>query len=94
MSPRIPRPPLPRAAEANIALIFIAWTLVAVKIIGVGFMGFSLLASGLFEFGYTILGIILIRSANRTNKINGWIVVCYELFQGFIGVGRGLSHLQ
>ena len=64
------------------------------KVIGLGFMGFSLLASGLFEFGYTILGIVLIRSANRTNKINGWIVVCYAMLQFLIGVGRGLSHLQ
>lgn len=93
MSPRIPRLPLPRDKGANTALICITWTLVAVKIIGFGFLSFSPLASSLFEFGYTILGIILIRSSSRTNKINGWIVVCYEIFQFLIGVGRGLSHL-
>lgn len=67
------------------------WTLVAVKILGIGFMGFSLVAIAPFELGYTILGIVLVRSHNRTNKINGWIVVCYELFVCFVGMGKGLS---
>ncbi len=92
MEPRTPRPSLTETTGANIALIALAWTLVAVKIVGLAFMGFSLMASGLFEIGYTVLGVILIRSHNRTNKINGWIMVCYELFQVLLGVGRGLSH--
>ncbi len=90
MQPRIPRPPLNQKG-ANIALIAITWTLVAVDIFGLSFMGFNALASAPFEFGATITGIILIRSPNRTNKINGWIVVCYILFQFLIGAGRTLS---
>ncbi len=92
MQPRIPREPLNRGASVNIPLIAIAWTLVAVKVFGLAFMGFSLLASGVFEVGYTVAGVVLIRSANRTNKVNGWILVCYELFQVLLGAGQSLSH--
>ena len=87
----MPRPSLYQKPGSNTALIAIMWTLVAVKIIGLGFMGFSTLASGPFEAGYTVLGIILARSSNRVNKINGWIVVSYALFECLIGAGRAIS---
>ena len=91
MEPRMPRPSLYQKKGTNTALIAVMWTLVAVKIVGLGFMGFSTLASGPFTIGYTVLGIVLARSSNQVNRINGWIVVSYTLFEFLIGVGRGLS---
>ena len=91
MQPRIPRPSLNQTRGANIALIAITWTLVAVDVVGLGFLGFSTLASAPFELGYAITGIMLLCSPNRTNKINGWIVVCYALFHVLLGMGRALS---
>ncbi len=92
MHPRIPRLSLYQKLAVSTALIAIMWMLVAVKILGLGVEGFSTLATASFEVGYTILGIILARSPNRTNKINGWSVVSYALFELFIGMGRAISH--
>jgi hypothetical protein len=91
MQPRIPRPPLNQTQGANVALIAITWSLVAVDVFGLGFMGFTMFASTPFELGYNVTGVVLICSRNRTNKINGWIVVCYGLFHFLLGMGRALS---
>ena len=91
MQPRMPRPSLYQKPEVKTALITTMWMLVAVKIIGLGFEDFSILATAPFEAGYTVIGIILARSPNRTNKINGWVVVGYALFEFLIGAGRAIS---
>ena len=90
MQPRMPRPPLSQIRPTNTAFLAIAWTVFAVNFIGVGYMGFTALASLPLQSGYTSLGIALARSSNRINRINGWILVCYSLFTFLLFVSRRL----
>ena len=58
---------------APIALIAIAWVLMAIGLIPTAFIGIGFAL--LFLFATIVCGILLIVSKNKVGKTNGWIII-------------------